>query len=273
MTVVLALLRKQLVETRWVIGLSSAAFYGLAILTTWVVKRYERAVDANDLTRVARFRFLRALGGEAMDYSSTAMQVCWWNHPVIVLTILSWAIARGSAAVAGEIERGTVDVTLSRPVSRSTYLATQTAFAVLGLLALAAVLVAGDLTGQLIYGLKQPPTLMTLCRPALTVVALGMAVYGYTLPFSALDVVRWRPTLAASALTLGGLISLTVAAQFETYQKVLERLSVFQAYAPVTVAVRGEPFAYNSGVLLLIFAAGFVASLVVFNRRDLPSNS
>ena len=41
--------------------------------------------------------------------------------------------------------------------------------------------------------MKDPPSILTLLRPAAMVVTLGMAVYGYTLPFSALDAVRWRP--------------------------------------------------------------------------------
>ena len=99
-----------------------------------------------------------------------------------------------------------------------------------------------------------------------------MAVYGYTLPFSALDVVRWRPGLVAAALTLGGLIAMSVAPQFEGYDW-LEKLSVFRAYAPVTVAMKGEPLAYNATVLCVVFAAGVVLALAIFWKRDLPTNS
>ena len=36
---------------------------------------------------------MRALGGKNMDYSTLALEICWWNHPVIVLTVLGWAIS------------------------------------------------------------------------------------------------------------------------------------------------------------------------------------
>ena len=133
MTAIRALLRKQALESRWVLGISALAFFGLSILTAWLTWRFERLIDRGELgPAVRRYGFLRALGGANMDYSTTALEVCWWNHPVIVLTVLGWAISRGSAAVAGEIERGTLDLTLSRPVSRSTYLLTQVAFTLLG---------------------------------------------------------------------------------------------------------------------------------------------
>ena len=62
------------------------------------------------------------------------------------------------------------------------------------------------------------------------VVTLGMAVFGYTLPFSSLDVVRWRSTLAGSAITLAGLFSMSLARLFEGYSfhDLMERVSVFQ---------------------------------------------
>src|SRR4051794_24594694 len=206
MMAVWALLRKQALESRWVLGLMALAFFGLSILTAWLAFRFEALIALGELgPAVRRYRFLRALGGENMDYSTTALEVCWWNHPVIVLTVLGWAISRGAAAVAGEIERGVLDLTLSRPVSRPTFLLSQVLFMLLGLLLMAAALIAGNQVGSQIYELKSPPTVLTLLKPATMVVTIGMAVYGYPLPFSTMDVVRWRPGVIALALTLGGL--------------------------------------------------------------------
>jgi ABC-2 type transport system permease protein len=272
--VVFVLVRKHLVEAKWMLGLSAAAFFALSLLTAWMARGFERLIESGELgPDVRRFGFLRALGGSNQDYSTTALEVCWWNHPVIVMTVLAWAVSRGSASVAGEIERGTIDVTLSRPVSRLAYLGSHVLFALLGLLALAAALVCGSLFGSAIYTLKAPPSLLTLLRPATMVVTLGLAVFGYTLPFSTMDVVRWRPTLASSALTLGGLLGMSLAPQYPDYRTVLDNLSVFQVYAPVTVALKGQPLAFNATVLLTVFAVGVAVSVAIFSQRDLPSNS
>src|SRR5262249_12877419 len=135
-----------------------------------------------------------------------------------------------------------------------------------------AALVVGNRVGAQFYPLKAPPSVVTLLRPATMVVTLGMAVYGYTLPFSTLDVVRWRPGVIAAAVTLGGLIAMSVAPQFEGYDW-LQKLSVFDAYAPVTVALKGDPLAYNASVLCAVFAIGVAVALGIFGRRDLPTNS
>lgn len=271
MNVLGVLLRRGLVESRWLLGLSSAAFFGLSWLTVWMASRFERLMDLGELGR--RARMLRGLGGPAMDLSTTALEVCWWNHPLIVLTVLAWAIIRGSSAVAGEIERGTIDVTLSRPVSRSTYLTSQIAFAALGLVLFATALIAGNVVASLFHTVKAAPSVLTLLKPATMVVLVGLAVFGYTLPFSALDVVRWRPALVGAAATLGGLVAMSLADQFPDYRRVLENASVFQFYAPVTVAMQGDPLARNSAILLALTAAGAAVSYVILARRDLPSNS
>ena len=59
--------------------------------------------------------------------------MAFWNHPFFLILISIWAIVRGSAAVAAEVERGTMDLLLSRPVARSSYLASQVCMALAGL--------------------------------------------------------------------------------------------------------------------------------------------
>ncbi len=271
MSALLALLRKHATETRWLLGLSMAAFFGLSILTIWLTLRAERVIDSGDFGPGGRrLQAFRAMG--AKDFNTLSLEIAFWNHPLIILTILSWAITRGAAAVSGEIERGTLDMILSRPISRPLFLFSHVLFAVLGLFLMAGALIAGNLVGSQFFAVHEPARFLVLLRPGLMVATLGMAAYGYTLPFSTIDIVRWRPGLIASAVTLAGLIAMTVAPQFEGYEW-LERTSIFRAFAPVTVATKGEPLAYNASVLALVFAVGVIFSLFAFSRRDLPTNS
>ena len=78
-------------------------------------------------------------------------------------------------------------------------------------LTLAGSLIGGNLVGSLFFAVKSPPAAADLLPPGLMLVALGMSVYGYTLPFSAIDIVRWRSAVIALALTLGGLIAMSIA--------------------------------------------------------------
>jgi ABC-2 type transport system permease protein len=214
------------------------------------------------------------MGGAAMDFSSLSFQVMFWNHPFVLLLVCSWAISRGSAAVAGEIERGTLDLTLSRPVSRLEYFATQVVGGLLGLFVLASALVVGNRVGGLYNHVADPPSASALIKPAVNLALLGVAVYGYTLLIAARDVVRWRPNLFAAALTLCGFAA-GVTSTLPTLSdwEWVGRFSVFKAFDPVEVAVTGKTFVRHAAGLSAVGAIGVAAAFVIFQRRDVPSNS
>ena len=139
-----ALIRKQIVESRWTLVLSAAALFGLGWLFVYVTARTEAEIHSPARVGLGRWRAdsVHEDDGGA-EATSVSIMMTFWNHPLIMLLISIWAIGRGSAAVAAEIERGTMDLILSRPVARSTYLASQVLVATVGLAILAAALFAG----------------------------------------------------------------------------------------------------------------------------------
>jgi ABC-2 type transport system permease protein len=274
MTAFYAMIRKLVTDTRWTLGLSSLALFGLSWLFVFMTSRIESQVRRAGLEGPGPARFIQRFGGADMDFSSAAIEVMFWNHPFIFLTVAVWAIGRGSAAVAAEVERGTMDLILSRPVSRSFYLNAHVLLSVLGLLALGVALVAGNQVGNRYNVIDSRPSAWLLAKPALNLVALGLAIYGYTLFFSAIDSVRWRANLLGSVLTLAGFI-LHVVVNLPTLEdwKWLDRLSIFKAYNPVELVTKGETFGFNVTVLTALGAVGIVLAFVAFAVRDLPANS
>ncbi len=224
--------------------------------------------------------FYQFLGGPDMDMSSGAiatMLMYFLTVGIPIMLPLFWGISRGSAAVAAEIERGTMDMILSRPVSRSAYLLAQVLTTVFGFLMMIIVIVAGAKIGESFHGLDTSPRIVALARPALNVVGLGLATYGLTLMFSAFDIVRWRPNMIASILTIAQLVGYAVANQPETaddsWYKLPGKLSVFSTFYPIEAFVKGEYLPRHLGILLLVFIATGAVALWRFNRRDLPANS
>ncbi|GAC1404755.1 MAG: hypothetical protein NVSMB56_19260 [Pyrinomonadaceae bacterium] len=154
---------------------------------------------------------MRGIGGDAVDGSSASFELALWRHPLIVLVLVIWPVARGSAAVAGELERGTLDLVMSRPVSRTAFLGSQIAAAVIGLLVLSASMVAGNWIGNHLYRVETPPDLGGVVRAAINVVMLGGCIFGYTLLFSSFDSLRWRPNLIGSGVTLVSYVLIVAA--------------------------------------------------------------
>lgn len=276
MTPIFALVRKQLVETRWLLGISAVALFGLSWLFVYASARIEREDRrrGDPSMYVRRGAIARAIGGASADNSSTALEIAWWRHPFVILIVAMWPIARGSAAVAGELEKGSLDMVLSRPVSRAGYLTSQVLTFAVGLVVLSGALVAGNQVANRFNFLEIRPLPMAAIRPGLNAMALGFAVFGYTLALSSVDIVRWRPNLVASAATLAMFIALIVSGipSLEEW-KWLEKVSIFTAYDPVGAALRGSYFGFNAAVLGGIGLAGIVAGYLAFNVRDLPANT
>ena len=59
-----ALLRRQALESRWVLGSMALAFFGLSILTTWLTWRFERLIDPLHFEGVVGFRSKAAVLAE-----------------------------------------------------------------------------------------------------------------------------------------------------------------------------------------------------------------
>ena len=159
----------------------------------------------------AGFDGCAGMGLEQEQPPSVTIMMAFWTHPFILLTLSIWAIARGSAAVGAEVERGTLDLILSRPITRWAYLVTHLLVALLGLLLLPLALALGAWAATHYNVLRVPPSFGTLFSPAVNLAVLGMPIYGYTLVVSAVDHVRWRATMVGSILTLLGFIAWVIS--------------------------------------------------------------
>jgi ABC-2 type transport system permease protein len=274
-----ALIGKEVQESRWTLVLSAAALFGLGWLFVYVTSRNETEIvrqlnsDSGDIG--GRMQMIRALGitGEP---SSAELIMASWNHPFILILISAWAIGRGSGAVAAEVERGTMDLILSRPIPRWLYLGAHIGVATVGLAILGLALMAGAAIAVRYNVLREPPSVATLLRPAINLAALGFPVYGYTLLASALDHVRRRPITVGSVLTLAGfimwVISLIPVFQDSWWRPWLERFSIFKAYNPVELVQQGQTLNQNLAILGGVGAACIALAFLVFARRDLPAN-
>jgi ABC-2 type transport system permease protein len=273
----LALLRKHLHDTRGMLLLSAATLFGLGWLFVFITSLNEAEIlkTLSSDSEEGRFRWIRSMGMMEQP-SSVSIMMAFWNHPFIILILGIWAVGRGSVAVGAEIERGTLDLILSRPVSRSSYLLSHVLVGVVGLFVLGLALAVGASIGVQYNYLRVPPSFLTLFRPAANLAALGLPIYGYTLLGSALDHVRWRPVMIGSVLTLIGFIAWVVSVipvlQKYSWRLWLERISIFKLYNPVDAVNAAESLGGNLAILAGLGAAFIVLSFVGFVRRDLPAN-
>jgi ABC-2 type transport system permease protein len=276
MTGFFALLKKLLNESKVMLGLISVALFGLSWFSVYrtAVVQVRLADESGRLAMRIRGAF-QIFGGPSMDYSTAALEATtlYWMFVMFpILLAIVWGISRGTAAIAGEQERGSMDLILSRPISRTAFFNAHVLMTLLGFGLIMCAIIGGNLVGTQLNKLENPASFWAVTRPTLNLTALGMAVFGYSVFFSSFDLVRWRPMMWASTLTLAQFIAITIANQPAWDEwKWLEKVSVLTAFCPVEAAVKGDLLARNVGILTGVFAVGTILAFIIFQRRDLPA--
>jgi ABC-2 type transport system permease protein len=230
-------------------------------------------------------------------------------HPVVLILSCVWVIGRAAGAVAGELDRGTMELLMSQPVPRNRLILAHFLVDCFSIPVLCLSFFAGtefglwavgpftpdysavkklneeipfpipipDHPGELpVSGQRQFPALANLA-------ALMFALSGLTMALSAAGRNRWR------VIGLGVLVSVVmfianVLGQLWDTVGFLRPLTVFFYYQPQKVMLRSE-WTVNLGeawpgvnlgvpivfVLLLVGAIGYGIALRIFTRRDLPA--
>lgn len=275
----LTLVRRLFRDVRWSLLFSAASLFALGWLFVYVTSlnegRIRKALAAAPGEGGRGFGWMREMGmGE--QPSTTTIMMGFWSHPIIILVVAIWAIGRGTSAVGTEIERGTLDLVLSRPISRASYLTSQVVTSLMGLLLITLSLAGGAAVAARYNILSNTPGLGLLLRPALNLAALGLPIYCYTLFFSSIDHVRWRPTMIGSMLTLAGFIARVIAVipvfKEMSWRPWVDQSSIFRLYNPVDAVAKLDVYYFNVAVLCGIGAAFLAPAYLVFATRDLPAN-
>ena len=194
--------------------------------------------------------------------------------PVIVLGATVWAITRGSDAVSGQLERGTMEMLLAQPVRRLAVFATQALATTAGAAGLTAILTSGILIGITAGPWAGEVSIARYVPAALNVFGLMTCMAGLSACVSAFDAYRWRTIGIMCGFYVFSLLAKLIGRMSEVFSWV-GYLSVFNVYEPQPLVADPEGewllLAQFDGVLLGIGALAYVIGAVAFVRRDLPA--
>ena len=230
-------------------------------------------------------------------------------HPVVIILGCLWAVGRAGGAVAGELDRGTMELLLSQPVPRNRLILAHLLVDGLLIPALCLTILAGTQLGLYLVGefavdysslsklppaflafvKNGPPTLeVSAQRQGLALLNLGALLFatsGLAIAVSSVGRNRWR-SLGVATLTGVGMFTLNVVGQLWESAAFARPFTVFFYYQPQKVWLKGDWLvdlgeAFTPGrpllavpvmaVLLGVGVIGYAFALTVFTRRDLPA--
>jgi ABC-2 type transport system permease protein len=224
------------------------------------------------------------MGGQEISlFRPTDMLSIGYVHPLVQTILCVWAIGRASGAVAGEIDRGTMELLLAQPLPRYRLILAHLVVDGLTIPLLCLSVWAGNWLGAWLVGIleigaaRESSRLLVdprIFAPALvSVAALLFAVSGYTMWLSSRGRFRGRVLGLAVLITL---LQFLINAVGQLWDAIawLRPYTVFFYYQPQRAILGRGTLAdelASAGVLFAVGAAGYALALWTFCRRDLPA--
>jgi ABC-2 type transport system permease protein len=201
-------------------------------------------------------------------------------HPLTQTILCIWAIGRAAGAIAGEIDRGTMELLLAQPLRRRQLISAHLMVDAITIPTFALAMWLGTLTGASLAGFIGAEGLLhvepLMFLPALVnVVLLLFAVSGLTMAVSAAGRSRNRVLGLAVLIALVQFL-VNIIGQLWPPMESLRPATVFYYYQPQPMILQPQWYAEGDVWLRLVVLtgagiAGYLFALWIFCRRDLPA--
>lgn len=211
------------------------------------------------------------------------LQTFGFVDPGVVIILVMWAIGRGSG-IAGEMERGTMELLLAQPIPRWKVIGTQLCVDLVTVPLMTLGMILGVWCGVTFVGLEGIDV-SAYWGAVFNAMGLIFALTGATLAVAARGRSRWRAISWVIAVVLV-MFLLSFLGQLLEWLKPWRVLSIFYFYQPQGMVIHGRTAApivlgYSPEAptffirfvpfLFLVAVLGYLSALVGFCRRDLPA--
>jgi ABC-2 type transport system permease protein len=214
--------------------------------------------------------FIKAfMGGEVLQIGNIAGLISiGYQEPFVLLLYMLYAVGVPTALLAGDVQRGTMELILSRQATKTQIYICAGLITVVGMYALVVVMFLGTVAATNLYDFEQEVPLYSFFKLAINGGILASAVGGIAL-------------LAAACFRRGMAVSLTVAFLVVNYfimiitqwwprMKWLEPITIFN-YVDEGKIFNQSAWPYGDmSVLISILVISTVAGGIIWSRRDLP---
>jgi ABC-2 type transport system permease protein len=222
------------------------------------------------------------MGGESIHIERAADMISIsYVHPLTMFILCTWAIGRASGAIAGEIDKGTMELLLAQPIRRSQVVLAHLCVDVVTIPVLCLSMWAGTWLGVWIVGFLTNAKELLVVNPwafgpaLVNIFLLELAISGLTMWLSAAGRFRWRVLGVAVIVALLQFLINLIGQLWEPAAP-LRPLTVFYYYQPQPIILNADWYQDSAvwlhlGVLAIAAIVGYGMAFWTFCRRDLPA--
>lgn len=266
----LGLLRKTLLETRFQLMLFGLGLGIVPGLLTSFLPQLEEGLS-KVLAAFPFFRtFIQALLGEDLgeNINPQNLQAIIWVHPTVLALLWAQEIVFCTRVPAGEIDRGTIDLLLSWPVSRRRIFMAETIVWLSVGIGLCSMMLAGHLIARHFAPSEVEVPIERIFMVLANLYCLYLAVGGLAFAVSAASDQRGRAMAIVFTIVLVSFL-LNFLVQFWQQIAWLAPLSLLHYYQPAEILATGSFPSANMFCLGIVGVASWLVGLEVFARRSI----
>ncbi|CAN5508272.1 N/A [soil metagenome] len=193
-----------------------------------------------------------------------------FSHPIYFVLTATVLLALITRSLAGELESGTVQLALSRSVSRSSIYVSRLLAVAIAILSISVITFSGMVVGILVGNPDGEITYSHLIPTAISASFLLWAIAGVTLAISA-----WSNTTSQAVGYAAGFLVVSFVLDYLaglwSVIKPFDVVSIYSYFNPAIALVNGDLAASDLIVLGSVGTIGVIAGLLIFRNRDLPA--
>ncbi len=280
-----AVWRKTLNESRWLLAGSVALMFTVHWLRVWISSYFALGDLKSMLSFLPEFAE-QLLPVPVSQIATTVGRIAVaYDDPIVLLTITVWAISRGSDAISGELNRGTMEMLLAQPVTRLGVIGAQGAVTLLGAALLASAAWIGTSAGLATVTLEETVDPRVFIPAALNVFAMTAFLAGLTTLVSSATDIRSRTigivggfyAISMIMKIIGRLVPhwdwLTYCSFFTPFEPQLlvsNSIKPWNIWTTVPDSYVLGGLGYD-GILIGLGLASYIVASIIFCHRDLPA--
>jgi len=214
--------------------------------------------------------FKSALGGETLQIGNLpALIAIGYQHPLVLILFMLFAVGIPTGLLAGEVQWGTMELILSRPVTKLQVYLCAALLTIVGMATLVLVMFGGTFVSTMLYEFGEPVPLRDCFRMAINGGLMGGAIGAISLLSGA--------SFSRRSTAVGVVVAYLVVNYFAAI--ITDWLPCMKAFKTLTIfhyvnsyklfALHICPIS-DMIVLTVILLTAAILGAIIWNHRDLP---